>query len=115
MKTPLAVNGACGRMGLRILQLLHEDKELALGAALDAPAHPCQGRDAGEVAGIGHLGVPVRSTLPDTGIDVVIDFSQPAGTMAVLPQCLQRRLPLVIATAGHRAADKRATAEVAQE
>ena len=115
MKTTIAVNGACGRMGQRILQLAHEDKELALGAALEAPWHPQQGRDAGEVAGIGKLGVPIRSTLPETGIDAVIDFSQPAGTMAVLPECVQFRIPLVVATTGHSAAEKHAIAEAAQE
>ena len=115
MKTIIAVNGACGRMGMRILQLAHEDPDLTVGAALDAPAHPCHGRDAGEVAGLGKLGVPVRATLPDSNIDVVIDFSQPAGTMAVLPGCVQRRLPLVVATTGHSAAEKQAIAEAAQE
>jgi 4-hydroxy-tetrahydrodipicolinate reductase len=115
MKTTIAVNGACGRMGLRIVQLAQDDQELTIGAALDSPAHSCQGRDVGEVAGLGKLGVPVRSTLPDSGIDVVIDFSQPVGTMAVLPQCVQRRIPLVVATTGHSAAEKRAIAEAAQE
>ncbi len=115
MKTTIAVNGACGRMGQRILQLAHEDKELAIVAALDAPTHPHHGRDAGEAAGLGKLGVPIRSTLPDARIDVVIDFSQPAGTMAVLPQCVERATPLVVATTGHSAAEKHAIAEVAQE
>ena len=32
----IAVNGACGRMGQRIVQLAHEDKELQVGAATDA-------------------------------------------------------------------------------
>ena len=50
--------------------------------------------DAGEVAGFGKLGVPIRSTLPDSRIDVVIDFSQPAGTIALLPQCVERSTPL---------------------
>jgi 4-hydroxy-tetrahydrodipicolinate reductase len=61
------------------------------------------------------LGVPVRATLPEALIDVVIDFSQPAGTLAVLPQCVERSLPLVVATTGHSAAEKHAIAEAAQE
>jgi 4-hydroxy-tetrahydrodipicolinate reductase len=89
-------------MGLRIVQLAHEDKDLVIGAALDVPSHPGQGRDAGEVAGLANLGVPIRAALsPGQHIDVVIDFSQPAGTMAVLPICVQRRIPLVVATTGH--------------
>ena len=86
MKTHIGINGACGRMGQRIIQLAYEDKELAVGAALEAPAHTQQGRDIGEVTGIGKLGVPVRPVLPhDQQLDAFIDFSLPEGTMMVLP------------------------------
>jgi 4-hydroxy-tetrahydrodipicolinate reductase len=115
MKTILAINGACGRMGQRLLQLAHEDHELAIGAALDAPTHPQQGRDAGEIASLGPINVPLRSQLPDGRIDAVIDFSQPAGTMMVLPQCVERRIPLVVATTGHTPAQKREIEAAAHE
>ena len=49
MKTTIAINGACGRMGQRILELAREDANLKLGAALELPDHPDQGRDVGEV------------------------------------------------------------------
>ena len=102
MKTVIGINGVCGRMGQRVLQLAHEDKTMSVGAALDAPNHPAQGKDAGEVAGVGPLGVLVSSQLAlDTRLDAMIDFSLPAGTMAVLPVCVQRRIPLVVATTGH--------------
>jgi 4-hydroxy-tetrahydrodipicolinate reductase len=102
MKTVIGINGVCGRMGQRVLQLAHEDKNLSIGAALDAPNHPAQGKDAGEAAGVGLLGVPVSSQLSlDTRLDVMIDFSMPTGTMTVLPVCVQRRIPLIVATTGH--------------
>jgi 4-hydroxy-tetrahydrodipicolinate reductase len=102
MKTTIGVNGACGRMGQRIIQLAHEDKELTLGAALEAPSYLEQGRDIGEITGVGNLGVPVRAVLAkDQKLDVLIDFSQPEGTMMVLPWCVQRRIPIVVATTGH--------------
>jgi 4-hydroxy-tetrahydrodipicolinate reductase len=107
MKTTIGINGACGRMGQRIVQLAHEDKQLVIGVALDAAGHPRQGQDVGEVAGIGKLGVPVTSAMPlSRKIDVVIDFSMPEGTMTVLPVCLERRIPLVVATTGHNAVQK---------
>jgi 4-hydroxy-tetrahydrodipicolinate reductase len=107
MKTIIGINGICGRMGLRILQLALEDKELAVGAAIDAPEHACQGRDIGEVAGVDKLGVPVRAELSvETRLDVLIDFSTPQGTMAVLPPCVARRIPLIVATTGHTAAQR---------
>jgi len=107
VKTTIGVNGACGRMGRRIVQLAHEDPGLEVGAALEASGHPDIGRDIGEVCGLGRLGVPVQAALPtDRQLGAVIDFSQPAGTMAVLPLCVERRLALVVATTGHSAAQR---------
>ena len=108
MKTIIAINGAAGRMGQRLVYLSGEDKELTLGAALEAATHPRQGQDIGELAGLGPLDVRIRSDLPrEPRIDVVIDFSMPEGTMAVLPLCVERRVPLVVATTGHSAAQRK--------
>jgi 4-hydroxy-tetrahydrodipicolinate reductase len=108
MKTIIAVNGACGRMGQRIVQLAREDRELSVAVALEMAGHPQQGRDIGEVTGIGALGVYVSSLLPlEQRIDVMIDFSTPEGTLSVLPMCLDRKIPLVVATTGHTPGQKR--------
>ena len=101
MKTTLAIHGACGRMGQRLVALAREDHALRVVAAVDSPAHPNQGKDAGELAGVGHLGVPITPDIPlDTQVDCVIDFSAPAGTVAIAKTCIDRKLPLVIATTG---------------
>jgi 4-hydroxy-tetrahydrodipicolinate reductase len=116
MKTIIGINGVCGRMGLRIFQLAQEDSELTVGAALDAPEHPFQGRDIGEVAGVGKLGVPVCAEVSlETRLDAMIDFSAPQGTMGVLPQCTARRIPLIVATTGHTAAQRKEIEEAAHE
>jgi 4-hydroxy-tetrahydrodipicolinate reductase len=108
MKTILGINGAAGRMGQRLVHLTCEDNELTLGAALEAANHPRLGQDIGEVAGLGKLDVPVRADLPhDSRLEVLIDFSMPEGTMAVLPLCVARRIPLVVATTGHTAEQRR--------
>jgi 4-hydroxy-tetrahydrodipicolinate reductase len=108
MKTILGINGAAGRMGQRLVHLIGEDNELTLGAALEAANHPRLGQDIGELAGLGKLGVPIRADLPrDLRLDALIDFSMPEGTMAVLPWCVERRLPLVVATTGHTAEQRR--------
>jgi 4-hydroxy-tetrahydrodipicolinate reductase len=116
MKTTIGINGACGRMGLRVVQLAHEDKSLAIGAAFEAPSHPDQGRELGDVAGFKPIGVSITSDLPaGKHLDVVIDFSLPAGTMSALKICLGRRIPLVIATTGHSPEQKREIEEAAHE
>lgn len=107
MKTTLAVNGACGRMGQRVVQLAHEDLELHIAAALDAPEHPQQGRDVGEVAGIGALGVNVAASLGvGQRIDVLIDFSVPEASLTAVTACVERKLPIVIGTTGFSAAQR---------
>jgi len=49
----------------------------------------------------------VRAVLPpDQKMDVLIDFSQPEGTMMVLPWCVRGRIPMVVATTGHTLAQR---------
>ena len=116
MQTTIGINGICGRMGQRILQLAHEDTELIVAAALDAPTHPVQGRDAGELAGIGTLGLTVQSELPlQIRLDALIDFSMPEGTMSVLSTCVARRIPLIVATTGHTPAQREQIEAAAHE
>jgi 4-hydroxy-tetrahydrodipicolinate reductase len=116
MKTIVGINGACGRMGQRLVALVHEDHQLTLGAALESAGHPQQGHDIGEVCGLGKLGVAVRPGVAlEERLNVIVDFSQPEGTMAALPFCLQRRIPLVVATTGHTAAQRREIEAAAHE
>ncbi|MEX2119817.1 MAG: 4-hydroxy-tetrahydrodipicolinate reductase [Pirellulales bacterium] len=99
MSTRIAIHGAAGRMGQRLVALAAADPQFEIAAALESPRHPRLGEDAGLVAGAGPLQVPLSSQL-DVPVDVVVDFSVPAGAMAITDVCLARRLPLVIATTG---------------
>jgi len=95
----IAVNGACGRMGRRVIELVGEDEQLALVAALEHPEHPDQGKDVGEVLRMGAVGVRLTSEL-DAGSDVVIDFSLPPSTVRLVPRCATLGVPVVVATTG---------------
>ena len=102
MKTVIAINGACGRMGQRLVALAREDGHLKVAAALDAAGHPRLGQDAGTVSGGTPMDLPILAELPlSTHVDCVIDFSSPAGTMSILKTCVDRVIPLVVATTGH--------------
>jgi 4-hydroxy-tetrahydrodipicolinate reductase len=101
MKTTIAIHGAAGRMGQRLVALAKEDPSLRLIAAIDSANSPHLGRDAGELAGVGNIGVPITSELSlKQSPECIIDFSAPAGTVAILKTCIDRKLPLVIATTG---------------
>lgn len=99
MSIRLAINGAGGRMGQRLVALAAADPQLNVVAALESSRHPRLGEDAGLLAGAGSLGVAITAEL-SVSADVVIDFSTPAGTRSILPICVERRLPLVLATTG---------------
>jgi 4-hydroxy-tetrahydrodipicolinate reductase len=94
--------GASGKMGARLVALAIETPGLAVGAAVERAGHPSLGRDAGEASGVGPLGVAigadVRAAL--SAGDVVIDFTTPAATLALLPQVEAAKIALVIGTTG---------------
>ena len=95
----LGIHGATGRMGARLIQLIQADPSLTLGAAIDRAGHPGIGQDIGPLVGLGNLGVPLRSSL-DVPVDVVIDFSAPAASLAIGEVCRERGIPLVVGTTG---------------
>lgn len=113
MSIRLAVNGAGGRMGRRIVALCAEDDRFSLVAALDAPGGSTLGRDAGELAGIGRLGVAL-SDRPSVSFDVLVDFSAATALPAVLALCTEAARPLVIGTTGHAETSREAMRSAAR-
>mgnify|MGYP002623772392 FL=1 len=97
--TQVAIHGAAGRMGQRLIALGHTDKNLELCAALEHSGHSQFGKDAGVIAGIGEIGLPLTDT-PPSGTDALIDFSVPEATDAVIDLCLSQKIALVMATTG---------------
>jgi 4-hydroxy-tetrahydrodipicolinate reductase len=95
----LAIHGAAGRMGQRLITLAAASQDLKVVTAIDRPGHPQLGQDAGLIAGTGQLGVKLSDTL-DVPADVVIDFSGPAGALAITKTCCEEKVPLVVATTG---------------
>ena len=96
----LAIAGAAGRMGGRLIALANLEPRFELAAALEDTADPHVGEDAGELAGVGKLHLPVQDHT-ETEFDVLIDFSRPAGTMHWLEYCLTYKRAMVIGTTGH--------------
>lgn len=118
MTTRIAVCGAGGRMGRTLIQAVHA-AGATLAAAIERPDSSLLGADAGELAGIGRLGVPVVGSLAEAAdrFDVAIDFTAPAATEAHVALARQRGKKLVIGTTGlseaQRGALKAAAADTA--
>ena len=98
----VAIAGAAGRMGRALVQAVAADADLALGAALERPGMPLLGQDAGELAGVGGLRVPIGDSLAGAlqQFDVLIDFTVPAATLEVVSICRGAGKSLVIGTTG---------------
>ena len=97
-KKRIVIHGAAGRMGQRLIALATVDSQWEIVGALESANHPQLGNDAGEIAGVGPLQLPLESTLPEA--DVVVDFSVPEATVALAQVCATHGVPLVTATTG---------------
>ena len=95
----VVVHGAAGRMGRRVVAAAAADARIDVVAAIDAAGCPHLGEDAGTLAGLGSLGVPVTVDW-DGPADVIIDFSLPGAVASIARKAVERKVPLVVATTG---------------
>jgi 4-hydroxy-tetrahydrodipicolinate reductase len=99
MKNNLIINGAAGRMGKRIVAIAIETGNFNIIAAVDYAGHPDIGKDAGLLAGVEELGIPLTSDLPAKA-DVLIDFSLPQAADKTIDHCTENGIALVMGTTG---------------
>ncbi|MFQ1016029.1 4-hydroxy-tetrahydrodipicolinate reductase [Avibacterium paragallinarum] len=116
MTLKIAVVGAGGRMGRQLIQAVHNAEGVELGAAFERKGSSLVGADAGELAGIGQLGIIVSDDLnaEKDRFDLIIDFTRPEGTLAHLDFCVQHQKKMVIGTTGFDDAGKAAIDNAAE-
>src|SRR5262245_21479561 len=104
----VVVAGAAGRMGSRVVACLRDTADLRLVGALEAPGHPALGRDAGEVAGVGAVGVPIADDAARViGRErVLVEFSAPEPTLEHLRHAAATGARAVIGTTGFTPAQR---------
>ncbi|WP_078119520.1 4-hydroxy-tetrahydrodipicolinate reductase [Thiosocius teredinicola] len=114
----VAVVGAAGRMGKTFIEAITNTDGVTVAAATERPDSTLVGADAGELAGVGKLGVLVSHSLTKVvdAFDVVIDFTSPQATMVNLEVCRQHGKGIVIGTTGlseeQKASIKKASADI---
>lgn len=96
----VALHGATGRMGLTIARLCHAAGDLQIVGAIAADGDPQLGRDLGELAGTGALGVETTSDVAAglLGAEVVIDFSAAPAVSGLAAVAAHQRVALVSGT-----------------
>jgi len=98
----LVVCGVGGRMGGAVVRLIQQTPGVELVGAVDRPGSPRIGKDAGELVGVGRLGIEVRDQIkPLLNDDVaIIDFTHPVASLGYLRVAAQKEIPIVIGTTG---------------
>ena len=111
----IAIAGASGRMGRMLIEAVLNAPDCELAGALDVPANPALGSDAGAFLGR-TTGVIITSDVPAAlaRAQVLIDFTRPEGTMAHVRVCQQLGVKMVIGTTGFGDTDKAELAQAAQ-
>lgn len=114
----IAVMGAAGRMGKTLIEAVQQTAGSAgLTAAVDRPDSTLVGADAGELAGLGRIGVPLSGDLAKVvdEFDVLIDFTHPTVTLKNLEVCRKAGKAMVIGTTGFSMAEKELLSEAAKD
>lgn len=98
----VAIAGAAGRMGRQLLDACSRVENIRCSVASEHPDSPFIGADAGEIAGIGRLGIPITADLAllVDRFDLLIDFTKPTVTIAHLALCRSAGKAMVIGTTG---------------
>ena len=110
----IAVCGAAGRMGQRIIGAVKESG-CELSGALERPEHDLVGQDAGLIAGFGPLGVLISDDLNAVveGCDVLIDFTTPKVSLKNLEICGLKKKAIVIGSTGFSPEERALAQELA--
>ncbi len=113
--TKIAVTGAAGKMGRTLIQTITETEGLEITAAIEQPGLSVIGADAGELAGVGRLNIPITDQLESVceEFDVLIDFTVAAATVENMETCGRLGRKMIIGTTGLSEDEKSRLAELA--
>ncbi len=112
----IVVNGAGGRMGTALIRATLATDGLNLHGALEWAGSDVLGQDAGLLAGLGPLNLPIESDIHATlvGADAILDFTTPSASVALAKEAAKNKLIHIIGTTGCTPDDEAALTESAQ-
>ncbi|MFK0571229.1 4-hydroxy-tetrahydrodipicolinate reductase [Endozoicomonas sp.] len=113
----VAIVGAAGRMGRMLVEAVADDKQCQMGTAIIKPGDSLLGVDAGDLVGVGSLGVPLTDDLAAAinDFDVLVDFTSPELTMENVELCRQHGKGIVIGTTGLSSSQKESLAKASED
>ncbi len=112
----IGVTGAAGRMGTTLVRQVRATDGCEIAGAIGRPGHDAVGRDAGEVAGLDALGVPIGDDPVElfAKVDAVLEFTAPDATVEHAGLAAQGKTVHVIGTTGLNSDHEKALAMAAR-
>ncbi len=112
----IGVVGAAGRMGRELVRAVHASSVAQLAGAIEQAGSSTLGQDAGTLAGVGPLGVPVTDDPLSviTKVDAILDFTAPKVSVELAGLAANARIVHVIGTTGCSEHDDAAIAAAAR-
>jgi len=104
-------------MGKTLIEAVSQAEGAKLSAAIDRADSSLIGADAGELVGLGKIGVTLVGDLAAVvdDFDVLIDFTHPSVTLKNLEVCRQAGKAMVIGTTGFTVEEKQQLSEAAKQ
>ncbi len=98
----VGVVGAAGRMGSALVRMVHETQGCVVAGGSERCGSEVIGKDLGEVAGIGTLGLEIVDNALDlfVGVDAILDFTSPQASVEFAAIAAQARIVHIIGTTG---------------
>ncbi len=102
----VVVTGASGRIGSKIIKAILKQDDMEIIAAIGAHNTLLEGKDVGEVIGVGRIGVPVNGAqnlaeiLKETKPDVIVDFTIANASVDTIKISAECGVNVVVGTTG---------------
>ncbi len=100
--TKVVVCGGCGKMGSKVAQLIHQNKDMELVGIIESPSHPGIGKDWGMSLGLGKTGVIITDNLEEIiqNTDQVVEFTNPKVSLQHLEIVSKYKKTMITGTTG---------------
>jgi 4-hydroxy-tetrahydrodipicolinate reductase len=94
-------------MGSTVVRLSQQFPNIKLVGAIEFSGSLAIGKDAGEIAGVGNVGVTISNEIRPllNESSVIIDFTQPKASLGFLSAAVKKSASLVLCTTGFSAAE----------
>jgi 4-hydroxy-tetrahydrodipicolinate reductase len=102
----VAVNGAGGRISSKIVKTILKTEDMEVVAAIGRSDTPQEGKDLGEMVGMGKIDVPVTGAqmlsevLNDKKVDVMVDFTSAQTAVEAIQTAAECGVNVVVGTTG---------------